>query len=60
VFEAHAQDGYIVRASVRYAVTWTVSTEGRSLETHPMGVFVQTALALRYPVKQAQPELLRI
>ena len=60
VFEAHAQDGYIVRASVRYAVTWTASMAGRSPETHPMGMFVQTALPLRYPVKQAQPELLRI
>jgi len=60
VFEAHAQDGYIVRASVRYAVTWTASMAGRNPETHPMGMFVQTALPLRYPVKQAQPELLRI
>jgi hypothetical protein len=60
VFQAHTQDGYIVRASVRYVVTWTASMEGRSPETHPMGMFVQTALPLRYPVKQAQPELLRI
>ena len=60
VFEAHAQDGYIVRASVRYAVTWTATMAGRSPETHPMGIFVETALPLRYPVKQAQPELLRI
>jgi len=60
VFEAHAQDGYMVRASVRYAVTWAASKEGRSAESHPMGTFVQTALPLRYPVKQAQPELLRI
>ncbi len=60
VFEAHAQDGYIVRASVRYAVAWTASMAGRSPETRPMGVFVSTALPLRYPVKQAQPELLRI
>lgn len=60
VFEAHTQDGFIVRASVRYAVTWTASMAGRSPETHPMGMFMQTALPLRYPVKQAQPELLRI
>jgi len=25
-----------------------------------LGIFVQTAVALRYPVEQAQPELLRI
>jgi hypothetical protein len=45
---------------VRYAVTWTASAPGRGVETHPMGMFVQTATALRYPVEQAQPELLRI
>jgi hypothetical protein len=60
VFEAHSQVGYQVRASVRYAVTWTATIAGRGTETHPMGVFVQTAVPLRYPVEQAQPELLRI
>jgi len=45
---------------VRYAVTWTATMAGRNPETHPMGMFVETALPLRYPVKQAQPELLRI
>jgi len=59
-YEAHNQDGYQVRASVRYAVTWTASTPGRGVETHPLGMFVQTAVPLRYPVEQAQPELLRI
>ncbi len=60
VYEAHNQDGYRVRASVRYAVTWTASIAGRGTETHPLGMFVQTAVPLRYPVEQAQPELLRI
>jgi hypothetical protein len=60
IFEAHDQSGYIVQASVRYAVTWTPSILGRNAETHPMGMFVQAAVPLRYPVKQAQPELLRI
>jgi hypothetical protein len=59
VFEAHRQQGYEVQASVRYAVTWTASVAGH-IETHPMGAFVQTAVPLRYPVEQAQPELLRI
>jgi hypothetical protein len=60
VFEAHSRLGYQVRASVRYAVTWTVTTPGRGVETHPMGMFVQAAIPLRYAVEQAQPELLRI
>jgi hypothetical protein len=60
VFEAHRQDGYQVRASVRYAVAWTASGPGRGAETHPMGMYVQTATPLRYPVEQAEPELLRI
>jgi hypothetical protein len=60
LYEAHSQDGYRVRASVRYAVTWTAGIAGRGTETHPMGVFVLTAVPLRYPVEQAQPELLRI
>jgi hypothetical protein len=60
VFEAHSQPGYRVQASVRYAVSWTAAGPGRDVETHPMGVFVQTAVPLRYPVEQAQPELLRI
>jgi len=60
VYEAHNQAGYRVRASVRYAVTWTASIAGRGSEAHPMEVFVQTAVPLLYPVEQAQPELLRI
>jgi hypothetical protein len=60
VFEAHSRQGYQVRASVRYSVTWTALLPGRGVETHPMGMFVQTAIPLRYPVQQAQPELLRI
>jgi hypothetical protein len=32
---------------------------GRGAEAHPLGIFVQTAVPLRYPVEQAQPELLR-
>jgi hypothetical protein len=59
VFEAHSQGGYQVRASVRYAVTWTASVPGRGADVHPMGVYVQMAVPLRYPVEQAQPELLR-
>jgi len=60
VYEAHNQAGYIVRASVRYEVTWTAVLGGLTVGPYPMGAFVQEAIPLRYPVQQAQPELLRI
>ena len=60
VFEAHNEDGYEVRASVRYAVTWSASTAGRIVGPYSMGTFEQPAVPLRYAVEQAQPELIRI
>ncbi len=60
VFEAHNRDGYAVRASVRYSVTWTASIAGQRVGPYPMGTFTQAAIPLRYSVEQAQPELLRI
>ncbi len=60
VYEAHNQAGYIVQASVRYDVTWTAVLGGLRVGPYPMGAFVQAAIPLRYPVEQAQPELLRI
>ena len=60
VFEAHNQDGYLVQASVRYVLTWTASIAGRSEGPYPMGELPQPMTSLRYPVEQAQPELLRI
>jgi len=60
VYEAHNQAGYIVQASVRYEVTWTAVLGGLSVGPYPMGGLVKAAIPLRYPVEQAQPELLRI
>ncbi len=59
VFEAHNQEGYLVKASVRYAVTWSASIAGQRVGAYPMGAFTQAAIPLRYPVEQAQPVLLR-
>jgi hypothetical protein len=60
VYEAHNQLGYPVQASVRYGVTWTASIAGQESGPYPMGTFVQPAVPIRYPVEQAQPELMRI
>ncbi len=60
VYEAHNQAGYIVQASVRYDVSWTAVLGGLRVGPYSMGAFVQAAIPLRYPVEQAQPELLRI
>jgi hypothetical protein len=60
VYEAHNQAGYIVQASVRYDVTWTAVLGGLRVGPYSMGAFVQAAIPLRYPVEQAQPELLGI
>ncbi len=59
-FEAHNQDGYVVRASVQYELTWMAATAGHTTGPYPMGEMVLPATLLRYPVEQAQPELLRI
>jgi len=59
VFEAHNQEGYLVKASVRYAVTWSASIAGQRVGPYPMGAFTQAAIPVRYPVEQAQPVLLR-
>ncbi len=60
LFEAHDQDGYEVRASVLYAVSWMATIGGQEVGPYPMGTFMQPAVSLRYPVEQAQPELLHI
>ncbi|HSS93100.1 MAG TPA: hypothetical protein VLR46_03815 [Candidatus Dormibacteraeota bacterium] len=60
VYEAHSQDGYLVQASVHYSMTWTASIAGRRTGPYPMDAMTQAAIPLRYPVQQAQPELLRI
>jgi len=60
VYEAHNQSGYLVGASVRYALTWTAVIAGQRVGPFPMGTLPAAATPLRYPVEQAQPVLLRI
>ena len=60
VYEAHNQSGYLVGASVHYALTWTAVIAGQRVGPYPMGTLPAAATPLRYPVEQAQPVLLRI
>jgi hypothetical protein len=60
VYEAHSQGGYGVRAALRYEVTWQAVVSGRVFGPYPMGSVTIDAVPLRYPVEQAQPELLAI
>jgi hypothetical protein len=60
VYEAHSQSGYVARATVRYAVTWTAIVNGRSLGPYPLGSMAMSAIPLVYPVQQAQPELIQL
>jgi hypothetical protein len=56
-YQAHDQIGYRVRSSVRYAVTWTALIQGRWVGPYSLGTTNMDAIALSYPVQQAQPEL---
>jgi hypothetical protein len=58
VYAAHDQLGYRVGSSVQYEVTWSVSIQGRRLGPYPLGTANLDAQPLRYPVEQAQPELI--
>lgn len=56
-YEAHSRTGYVVQASVRYAVVWTAVVGGRHFGPYPLGAVQLPAHPLGYPVLQAQPEL---
>ena len=56
-YEAHSQQGYRVRATIRYDVNWTALVAGRHFGPYPMGAIELPARSLVYPVEQAQPEL---
>jgi hypothetical protein len=56
-YEAHSRPGYVVKASVRYDVSWTALVGGRAFGPYPLGVVQLPALPLIYQVQQAQPEL---
>jgi hypothetical protein len=60
VFEAHNENGYVIKASVRYAVTWSASIAGQRVGPYRLGELTHAATPLRYPVEQAQPVLQRI
>jgi hypothetical protein len=60
IYEAHNQAGYVVDATVHYALTWTAMIGGQIVGPYAMGTVTQAAIPLRYPVQQAQPVLLRI
>ena len=60
LYEAHNQGGYLVGASVHYALTWTAVIAGQRVGPYPMGTLPAAATPFLYPVEQAQPVLLRI
>jgi hypothetical protein len=57
-YQAHSRDGYAVRASIRYDVTWAAVFGGHSFGPYPLGSIELPAHPLSYPVQQAQPELI--
>lgn len=59
-YQAHSEAGYLVRSSVRYTVTWTAVIDGRAIGPYPLGTMSLAAKPLRYPVRQAQPELIQV
>ena len=59
-FEAHSLAGYLIRAAVRYEVSWRALVSGTWIGPYPMGVITHTEGPLLYPVEQAQPELIQV
>jgi hypothetical protein len=59
-FQAHNQDGYVVRGSIRYEVTWIAESAGRLFGPFPLGAVSLDAAPLAYPVEQAQPVLVEV
>ena len=56
-YEAFDRPGYPVSAAVRYAISWTARSGGRTFGPYPLGTVAVDARKLTYPVEQAQPEL---
>ncbi len=59
-YQAHSQSGYAVKAAVRYAVTWTAVIHNHRVGPYALGAMSLDARPLRYPVEQAQPELIEL
>jgi hypothetical protein len=60
VYEAHSQSGYLIKARVHFAVTWTALVNGRSYGPYPLGAVALPVTPLVYPVQQAQPVLIQV
>jgi hypothetical protein len=60
VYQAHSQSGYLVRATVSYAISWTAMVNGRSFGPYPLGSVSLPAVPLAYPIQQAEPELIQL
>ena len=59
-FQAQSRSGYAIRASIDYDVAFRALVGGSWLGPYPMGGVTLPAVALDYPVRQAQPELVAI
>ncbi|MHB8590168.1 MAG: hypothetical protein ACYDA0_15195 [Candidatus Dormibacteraceae bacterium] len=59
-YEAHSQEGYGVRAAIRYDASWTALVGGRRFGPYALGSMELPARPLVYPVEQAQPELVEM
>jgi hypothetical protein len=57
-YEAHSRQGYVVKASIRYDVSWAAMVGGRQFGPYTLGGVTRSARPLVYPVEQAQPELI--
>lgn len=59
-YQADNRSGYAIRASIDYDVAFKTLLGGAWLGPYPMGSITLPAVALDYPVRQAQPELVAI
>jgi hypothetical protein len=59
-YQAHDQAGYLVDSSVQYLVTWTAEIHNHLAGPYPLGSVNLASAPLRYPVEQAQPELVEL
>jgi hypothetical protein len=59
-YEVDNQSGDAVNASVQYAVSWTALIHHHQVGPYALGTVSLDAGPLRYPVEQAQPELIQL
>ena len=59
VYEAQSQSGYLIQAQVAFEVSWTATRGGLTSGPYRLTTLNADATRLVYPVRQAQPELLR-